>query len=134
MAYIFRNKVEREIRLVFGGTTSGHGVNSEVPRYIKNIKTFIKQCQANVDNVFGGIPNSYKQAAQLLHNLQQLVEMNQEWAGYRLSSSGHSLGGGLAAYATMKVSNKECSIRAECFSSAQLGRGLQRDLLSNIVA
>ncbi|WP_119710783.1 hypothetical protein [Arsenophonus endosymbiont of Aleurodicus floccissimus] len=29
VAYIFRNKVEREIRLVFGGTTSGHGVSGE---------------------------------------------------------------------------------------------------------
>ena len=91
MAYIFRNKVEREIRLVFVGITSGHGVSGEVPRYIKNIKTFIKQCQANVDNVFGGILDCYKQAAQLLHNLQQLVEMNQEWAGYSFSNSGHSL-------------------------------------------
>lgn len=79
MAYIFCNKVEREIRLVFSGTTSGHGVGSGAPRYIKNITNFIKQCKANVHNVFGGIPACYKQAAQLMYNLQQLVQMDGEW-------------------------------------------------------
>lgn len=129
VAYIFRNKVEREIRLVFGGTTSGHGVSGGAPSYIKNINNFIKQCEANVHNVFGGVPACYKQAVQLMHNLQQLVQMDGEWNGYRLSTSGHSLGGGLAAYAALKVSSKENVILAECFSSAQFGRGLQRDLL-----
>ncbi|WP_182853003.1 hypothetical protein [Arsenophonus endosymbiont of Aleurodicus floccissimus] len=43
--------------------------------------------------------------------------------GYRLSTSGYSLGGGLAAYAPLKVSSKENVILAECFSSAQFGRG-----------
>ena len=76
---------------------------------------FIKQCEANVHNVFGGVPACYKQAAQLMHNLQQLVQMDGEWNGYRFSTSGHSLGGGLAAYAALKVSSKENVILAEWF-------------------
>lgn len=129
VTYIFYNKAEQKIRLVFGGTTSGLGVTGGAPRFIKNNLTFITQCGANINNIFGNIPDCYKQAAQLMHNLQQLVKADNEWIKCDLSTSGHSLGGGLAAYAALKVSSKENVILAECFSSAQLGRGLQDDLL-----
>lgn len=129
VAYIFHNKIRQEIRLVFGGTTSGEAVSGGAPRYMKNPRTFINQCNANINNVFGDIPACYKQASQLLHHLQLLMQ-HEKWQKYSLSTSGHSLGGGLAAYSALKVSTTEKAIRAECFSSAQLGLGLQNDLLA----
>lgn len=129
VAYIFHNKIRQEIRLVFGGTTSGEAVSGGAPRYMKNPRTFINQCNANIDNVFGDIPACYKQASQLLHHLQLLMQ-HEKWQKYTLSTSGHSLGGGLAAYSALKVSTTEKTIRAEYFCSAQLGLGLQKDLLA----
>lgn len=128
VVYIFHNKIRQEIRLVFGGTTSGDAVSGGAPRYMKNPRTFINQCNANINNVFGDIPACYKQASQLLHHLQLLMQ-HEKWEKYSLSTSGHSLGGGLAAYSALKVSGTKKAIRAECFSSAQLGLGLQNDLL-----
>ncbi|MGC0151008.1 lipase family protein [Chromobacterium vaccinii] len=135
VAYVFRNRAEGEIRLVFGGTTSGRGVGDLAPRNLKNIGSVTRQWRANISNaVFGGRPACYRQAAQLTHKLQQLAAglplMRAGEPAYTVSTGGHSLGGGMAAYAAMKLSTPQSPIRAECFSSAQFGRGLQRELLA----
>ncbi|MBP4045981.1 lipase family protein [Chromobacterium violaceum] len=134
VAYVFRNKAEGEIRLVFGGTTSGSGVGDLMPRNLKNLGNVARQWRANISNaVFGGRPDCYIQAAQLTHKLQQLAAglplMRAGEPTYTVSIGGHSLGGGMAAYAAMKLSTPQHPIQAECFSSAQFGRGLQRELL-----
>ncbi|MGR2663870.1 hypothetical protein ACUXVY_19965 [Chromobacterium haemolyticum] len=135
VAYVFRNKAAGEIRLVFGGTTSGRDVGGLAQRNLKNLASVARQWRANIDNAaFGGRPACYAQAAQLTAKLQTLAAglplMRSGEPGYIVSTGGHSLGGGMAAYAAMKLSTPQRPVHAECFSSAQFGRGLQNELLT----
>ncbi|MCS3804482.1 hypothetical protein HNO92_001618 [Chromobacterium alkanivorans] len=135
VAYVFRNKAAGEIRLVFGGTTSGRGVGGLAQRNLKNLVSVARQWRANIGNAaFGGRPACYAQAAQLTAKLQGLAAglplMRGGEPDYTVSTGGHSLGGGMAAYAAMKLSTPQRPVHAECFSSAQFGRGLQRELLA----
>lgn len=135
VAYVFRNKAEGDIRLVFGGTTSGRGVGGLAQRNLKNLASVARQWRANIGNAaFGGRPACYAQAAQLTRKLQSLAAglplMRSGEPGYTVSTGGHSLGGGMAAYAAMQLSTPQRPVHAECFSSAQFGRGLQNELLA----
>ncbi|WP_227107709.1 alpha/beta hydrolase family protein [Chromobacterium rhizoryzae] len=116
VAYVFRNKAEGDIRLVFGGTTSGRGVGGLAQRNLKNLASVARQWRANIGNAaFGGRPACYAQAAQLTRKLQSLAAglplMRSGEPGYTVSTGGHSLGGGMAAYAAMQLSTPQRPVR-----------------------
>ena len=115
--------------MIFGGTFSGLGVSTrkikksgepeKVEEYSQKVKRskynylFIPQGVANVKNFLGlSRPKIYKQAAEIACTLQEYLGQKSQ-----LSITGHSLGGGMTAYACAKA-----GVEGRAFSSAALGR------------
>ena len=127
-AFLFVNDEEKEVRLVFGGTTSGKKPGTFVARNINNAVATMKQWLSNARNAFGLVTKSYEQAAQLAENIHS--ELPPE---YSLSVSGHSKGGGEASYAALMLGAKEkIAIKSINFSSAQLGAVSKNEIVNQI--
>lgn len=128
-AYVLQNpsaKPNPEVRLVFGGTTSGIKTGGLAKRSLLNGGFTLKQWIANAKNaVFGTIPDSYKQASELTGKLQAMMALDPQYKDFTLTVSGHSKGGGEASYAAL--SQKE-PVHAICFSSAELGKQMQASI------
>ena len=128
-AYILHNptsKPKPEVRLVFGGTTSGETTGGLVKRSLLNRGFTLRQWIANGKNaVLGKAPDSYRQASELTQKIQRLMATDPKYKDYTLTVSGHSKGGGEAAYAAL--SQKE-PVRAICFSSAELGKEMRESI------
>ena len=128
-AYILHNPTsvpKPEVRLVFGGTTSGKATGGLVKRSLSNRGFTLRQWIANAKNaLLGKAPDSYKQASELTQKVQSLMAADPKYKDYTFSVSGHSKGGGEAAYAAL--SQKE-PVHAICFSSAELGRKLRESI------
>ncbi|ARD38057.1 DUF2974 domain-containing protein [Edwardsiella ictaluri] len=126
-AYLFINEETKEARVVFGGTTSGEKAGDLTARTRGNFAATVRQWLANIKNVFSGTPDSYREAEQLVKNL------NQELSGYTLSVSGHSKGGGESAYAAMMLGAQTgMPVKSINFSSAELGTQLKRDIADEL--
>ncbi|WP_395756116.1 hypothetical protein OUA51_01570 [Edwardsiella ictaluri] len=126
-AYLFINERTKEARVVFGGTTSGEKAGDLTARTWGNFASTVRQWLANIKNVFSGTPDSYREAAQLVKNL------NQELSGYTLSVSGHFKGGGESAYAAMMLGAQiKKPVTSINFSSAELGPQLKRDIADEL--
>lgn len=101
-------------------------------RNIVNYKITTQQWKANAKNsMLGQTPDSYKQAKNLAEKLVSFMEKG-EYKNYCLSFCGHSKGGGEAAYAAAMVSTPKHPIKAECFSSAQLGYSMLIDVQARL--
>ncbi len=126
-AYVMKNPETQELRLVFGGTTSGKKAGGMNKRMLFNAKFTLKQWIANGKNaVLGKTPDSYRQARVLTDNLLAAIKApNSGVQDYTLKLSGHSKGAGEATYAALA---REQPIPAICFGSAQLGSGLQKEI------
>ncbi|WP_257276372.1 MULTISPECIES: hypothetical protein [unclassified Endozoicomonas] len=125
-AYVLTNPELKEVRLVFGGTTSGLAAGELLERSRKNIRFSGKQWQANIKNLLGtGIPDSYKQAKALTANIMKNMPVTPEGEPFSLKLNGHSKGGAEASYAALSM---EPPIEAVCFSSAELSRAALSDI------
>lgn len=122
-AYILVNMMEKEIRVVFGGSSSGQWTGDLTRRCLYNAWTSLRQWQANLQNAFfNKIPTSYKQAAHLTRAVIAYThKASNPYQGYRIITSGHSKGGGEATFAALK---QDPMLTAYCFGSAELGAGL----------
>ena len=129
-AYVLHNPASspKEVRLVFGGTTSGKSTGGLNKRSLLNGGFTLKQWIANAKNaVLGKTPDSYKQAKILTDKVLQMMDANPRYQGFKLTVSGHSKGGGEAAYAALA---RDKPLEAICFSSAEMGREMHDSLTS----
>ncbi|CAH8190108.1 hypothetical protein [Vibrio aestuarianus] len=117
VGFIFFNHTSKELRVVFGGTTSGEKIGRFSSRSTGNVSIMTQQWKANIQNgVFGKVPESYKQAKHLATEMVTVVE-GEKYKDYSLSFSGHSKGGGEAAYAAVMVSTPDplsCTVLLSC--------------------
>ena len=101
----------------FGGTGSGH-----------KKRMYIKQGFANVKQFAGLRPRLYYESFSIVRIIKD------HFSKSKIIVCGHSLGGALAQYATLK--NKiidDESMRAYCFSSAALAKGIQKEIADDIL-
>ena len=125
-AAVLKNDQTKEIRLVFGGTTSGGSSGGLNSRMVKNPLQTITQWSGNIKNAAGGVPASFEQAKEMTDGLvKKTSEPGSPYQGYKVVLSGHSKGSAEATYAAL---NREEPLPAECFSSAQLGSGAQKNI------
>ncbi|WP_422134022.1 hypothetical protein [Endozoicomonas sp. ALD040] len=125
-AYVLTNPERKEVRLVFGGTTSGLAAGGLIERSRKNMQFSGKQWQANLKNLTGkGIPDSYKQAKALTASLMKNLPATPEGEPFSLKLNGHSKGGAEASYAALSMVPP---VEAVCFSSAELSRAALSDI------
>ncbi|WP_281646787.1 lipase family protein [Parendozoicomonas sp. Alg238-R29] len=127
VAMVVKNPETKEIRLIFGGTTSGTKQGGLNKRMVLNGGSTLKQWGANIKNaIFGKTPHSYRQAKALTDELLRLTDTKSSgYEDYSVVLSGHSKGAGEATYAAL---NRAQPLKAECFCSAQLGSGMQNEL------
>ncbi|MDB2384294.1 hypothetical protein N9V90_00390 [Endozoicomonas sp.] len=113
-AVLVKNVVTGEIVLSFGGTNSGKNnlifSNEDGDIKERQNNNFSPHVKADVKNYMGfSRPKIYKQAAEIAARLQAQY-------GHNLVICGHSLGGGLATYASAKT-----GLKGYGFASAALG-------------
>ena len=103
-AYVLHNPDQNEVRLVFGGTTSGLKAGGFMKRSKANMKFSAKQWKANIKNALGrGIPDSFIQAKQLTASLYEKLPVSSGFQNCTLKLSGHSKGGAEASYAALSM-------------------------------
>ncbi|WP_263078885.1 hypothetical protein [Endozoicomonas sp. Mp262] len=127
-AYVLQNAstVPPEIRVVFGGTTSGEHTGGLGKRSLLNGAFSLRQWIANAKNaLLGQTPDSYRQAAEITQHVQNMIKTDPRYTGFELKVSGHSKGGGEAEYAALCL---EDPVEAICFSSAELGKAMRGDI------
>ncbi|WP_018692618.1 hypothetical protein [Algicola sagamiensis] len=135
VAFVFHNKEANEVRLVFGGTTSGENTGDLMQRSQSNFASTMRQWGANIKNaLLGKTPTSYQQAKEIAKALDQMMKQDRLLQGNSLSISGHSKGGGEAAYAAAMLSTPENPIKAECFCSAELGHSMLKEVKAHLGA
>ncbi|AMO55021.1 hypothetical protein GZ77_00235 [Endozoicomonas montiporae] len=123
-ATLTRNNQNNSLTLAFGGTKSGSDIRlfeqqaGEIRR--KRFNLTWGQIKADIRNFVGwSVPTIYRQAAELAGVIQGMAEREK----MPLSLTGHSLGGGLAAYSAAKH-----GLKARTFSPAALGKKTLADL------
>ncbi|NGZ13677.1 hypothetical protein HGG78_07960 [Vibrio aestuarianus] len=132
VGFIFFNHTSKELRVVFGGTSSGEKTGGLKERTMGNLTTTARQWQANAKNaILGEKPASYQQAKCLATEIVTAMK-GEKYKDYSLSFSGHSKGGGEAAYAAAMVSTPENPVKAECFSSAQFSHSILTEVNSEL--
>ena len=127
-AYVLHNNTlsPPEVRLIFGGTSSGKKTGGLFKRSILNGRFSLNQWIANAKNaLFGKVPDSYTQAKVITKKLQLVMQTDPHYQNAKLIISGHSKGGGEAAYAALSQAQPPEAI---CFSSAELGKGVLQSL------
>lgn len=123
-ASIVINAETKEIVVIYGGTTSGKKVGEDLMKRSRpgmNFMTTLSQWGANFRAGLGIEPKSYKQAVDLLKNVQEHVKMSASYEGYSVRVIGHSKGGGEAMYASM---NQKDPVQTTAFCPAHLSKGL----------
>jgi hypothetical protein len=131
--YFAVNAATKEVKVIFGGTTSGGSASSDMnARTFKNFGNFVKQWAANIKETFGGVPQSYQQAARIVRSMQAMTQdAGSPYAGYSISTVGHSKGGGEAVFAALAQREP---VHAYGFSSAHMGRPMLNHLPKENVA
>ena len=121
VATIMQNSETQEVKIVFGGTTSGEVAGGLVKRNKGNLGIIKQQWKANLQSALANkIPECYQQASQVVTNLRELMAQDDNLKCYELVCTGHSLGAGMAQWAAAMNSSKDNIIKADCFCSAQL--------------
>jgi hypothetical protein len=130
-AYVMQNPAQKELRIVFGGTSSGKSFGGFYSRQAHNLGFIKHQWGANKANATNyAIPDSYKQAAQITQGVIDMIKDDPVYKEYSVVTSGHSKGGGEAAFAALKSTGQTKTdgtttpTKAICFSSAEFGRGI----------
>ena len=121
-AYVLQNPkaIPPEVRIIFGGTSSGEKSGGMEKRSLLNGRFTLNQWVANIKNAVGGkIPDSYHQAREVTKNVQKIMQNDSKYQDFKLIVSGHSKGGGEASFAAL---TQKQPLEAVCFSSAELGR------------
>ena len=112
----------KDIRLVFGGTTSGHKTGGLLKRFLANLKFSYAQWKSNIQNALGlKIPANFQQAKDLTAAVVESLRAHPQYGDSQLTLSGHSKGGAEAAYAAL---SQTTPLEARIFSSAELHRKL----------
>jgi hypothetical protein len=129
-AVVLHNPQTREVVLSFGGTTAGKKTGETVGERSmpgRNFSSTMTQWGANLKAGRGSLPESYRQAAELLQALQtQLVEQPPSGLeGCTARVVGHSKGGGEAIFAGL-MSPTPAKVTAFCPS--HLSDGLVKRL------
>lgn len=125
-AYILQNPKSKEVRLVFGGTSSGKHAGGLVRRSVLNGGFALPQWLGNFKNAISNkVPTSYTQAKELASAVKSQMASDPSYQGFTLKLSGHSKGGGEASYAAL---SQEEPLQAICFSSAQLGSKMREGI------
>ncbi len=78
---------------------------------------------ADVKSFFNMVPAQYEEAVNFLKQVVDKAKAHD----YAIVVTGHSLGGGLAAYAALA-----CEQRAVVFNAAGLGKGLRKKIIANL--
>jgi len=136
-ANIVVDKANKEVKIIFGGTTAGAYHNEEVNNF-----SFLKRSQHNalstlsqwVSNIKAGLgfkPHSVEQAANLTKKVLEQIQHVPGLKDYAVSTVGHSKGASEAVYAAL---SQEVPLKAVGFSSADLGGALVRGLPPENVA
>ncbi|AWK13730.1 hypothetical protein SK355_10215 [Candidatus Fukatsuia symbiotica] len=129
VAYVFYNKNDKEIRVVFGGSSSGETAGEILTRSWGNAVSTSQQWINNITNAIDNkMPRSYCQAAILTGRLINILNTDPRYEGFNVSTSGHSKGGGEAAYAAVMNYTEGKPIKAECFCSAKWGTATQKEV------
>ena len=125
-AYVLVNHLQLEVRLIFGGTSSGETTGGLNIRSLFNSAFTFKQWVANAQNTLKfERPASYLQAKELTEEVIFFIDFLNEYQDYKLVLSGHSKGGGEAAYSALC---QPTPVTAICFASAELGDKLLADI------
>lgn len=125
-AYVLVNHVQLEVRLIFGGTSSGETTGSLNIRSLFNSSFTFRQWVANARNTLRfGRPASYLQAKELTKEVLFFIASLNGYRDYALVLSGHSKGGGEACYAALC---QRSLVKGICFCSAELGDRLLDDI------
>ena len=136
-ANVVVDSANHEIKVVFGGTTSGLQQYQDINNY-----SFLKRSRHNavstlsqwVSNIKAGLgikPHSLEQAANLTKKVVELSKQIPALQGYSVSTVGHSKGSAEAVYAALSQPEP---LHAVGFSSADLGGALVRGLPPENVA
>ena len=117
-ATLIKNNKDNTLTLAFGGTKSGSDIRLFENRAgnirKRRFNLIWPQIKADIRNFVGwSAPTIYRQAAELTQLIQQMAEQDK----LSLNLTGHSLGGGLAAYSAAKF-----GLKARTFSPAALGK------------
>ncbi len=123
VAYILQQKNSNEMRLVFGGTTSGLHTGGLLKRtFVSNPKFTLRQWKSNIQNALGmKSPKNFEQAKQLTSTLKKTLDESPHHQKTHLVLSGHSKGGAEATYAALSQNEP---LEARVFSSAELHQQL----------
>ena len=126
IAYALINRIQREVRLIFGGTSSGKTTGNLNIRSLFNSSFTFHQWVANARNTLRfERPDSYLQAKELTKQVVFFLGFLHEYRDYTLVLSGHSKGGGEASYAAL---TQQTPVKAVCFASVELGDQLLEDI------
>jgi hypothetical protein len=120
-ARIFLDEGKNEVVVVmqgsdFGGMSAWDGLFQGFGNFLPD------WLPTNVAQSSGGIPPQYQQALKLVQSAENWSARNGD---LKVKVVGHSLGGGLAAYAGLKTGNKVIT-----YNSAPMGPGVRADALS----
>ncbi|ANH67372.1 hypothetical protein [Mitsuaria sp. 7] len=124
-AVVLHNPQTREVVLSFGGTTAGKKTGETVGERFKpgqNFSSTMTQWGANLKAGRGVLPESYRQAGELLQALQaQLRLPSSAPEGCTVRVVGHSKGGGEAIFAGLMSPDP---VRVTAFCPSHLSDGL----------
>ena len=125
-AYVLVNRIQQQVRLIFGGTSSGETTGGLNIRSLFNSTFTFKQWVANAQNTLRfERPVSYLQAKELTEEVIFFLDFLNDYRDYQLILSGHSKGGGEATYSALC---QQTPVQAICFASAELGDKLLGDI------
>jgi hypothetical protein len=136
-ANIVVDKANKEVKIVFGGTTAGAYHNEDVNNFSflkrskNNAVSTLSQWVSNIKAGLGFKPHSLEQAANLTAKVLQEIKTIPALRDYTVSTIGHSKGASEAVYAAL---SQETPLKAVGFSSADLGGALVRGLPPENVA
>jgi hypothetical protein len=118
---------KKELLVVFGAT---NGSQSEAQDPAEKRCLFRRQCAQIVFNLLGGVPASYLLADKVVSTVRSLFQDRHSplnrYKDYTMTLVGHSQGGSLAQYVSLKQGTP-----SRVINSAPLGAGLQYDIGSD---
>ncbi|WP_431103496.1 hypothetical protein [Roseateles noduli] len=107
-AVVLQHPETREVVLSFGGTTAGKKTGETVlerSRPGQNFGSTMAQWGANLKAGAGHLPESYRQAADLLLETQNHLQQPSELKGFAVRVVGHSKGANEAIFASLRAQN-----------------------------
>lgn len=133
-ATVLVNAKNKDVVVSFGGTSSGKKVGDTLLERStpgKNVMTSLSQWGTNFKAGLGGVPQSYKQADELVSRIMDKVRTMPEYEGYSVRTVGHSKGGGEAMFAALR---QDTPIQATTFCPSHLSDGLLKHIPDEALA